>query len=109
MANFPLAELLCLVVGLAVSGLLYSVFTKIAVTYNIGLTRLFGLLPRLLTFLYVPLVLFCAPCFCYSWTWCFSAYRYFKAGELIKALLSFLLNCISCFYNIVITKDLRNT
>ena len=105
--KFPLAEVLCFIIGWVFSGCLLALFSKFVKKHNIGLARLLKHLPETIGGLIaIPLILLLAVPFCCMFTWCKVAYDYFIANNITNALLTFLFNILCCFYTSVITKDM---
>ena len=105
--KFPIADILCIVVGLLVSVLLGQLFNVITKKYDLGTVRLLNGLPDWLGIIVMLLILLCIPFFCLNFTWAFIAYNYIVNGKLPLALLTFFINAIGTFYTAIITKDMH--
>ena len=104
--KFPLEEILCIIIGSAITALLSYIASKIAEKYNLGLARVFGKLPNWTGIIIFVLIFLCVPFFCYGFTWGFVAYDYLKEERLDLAALALIVNVFGTFYTSVIVKDM---
>ena len=105
--KFPLEDVLCIVVGYLVTAIIGYAFSRLVKKCNWNLGRIIGKLPSWIGgLLGLILILLVAPFACVCLTWAFTAYKYFKSGDLALAASTFAINVLGCFYISLVTEGL---